>query len=1153
MANERDSVPLDPPNPAASGSTAEAVRRVRRKRRWRMFFKIVALIVVIIVAAAFYAQTSMAVRQVWLPLVSRQLGTRVAAENGTLSYAGRLRLDGLTIMGADNKPALTADTIVFEIAPMSLLKGSPHIIRADATNPSIRVRVARDGRSNWDFPGLAAPEPQEKPRGKKEIAAAPRIRIDELFLQNVTLDMQETDQLKLNVNAPQITLKNFDPGREAEFDIAMNASLERPAEKMAQSGTLTAVGTIKQSADGRQIDWDTKLKSSISGAAPGLEGEQKVDVQASSKGNYNLGGLLAQTFVLRASSPAGPAGSIDGDMKWDIKQNTRNVKLAISGIGRESLNPILATIAPLQLRGGQINGTATVEGKGDQVAFNADIAAEGLIFEITGQKKPTSIMNIRVRQSGDMDLKTSELTWRQAELTLSDESRRLAQAVLDKPLSIFMGGAAAKSTDEGAAVFRVTIDGLTATNLQPWLMLADVPPASQPTAGTLGGEFTIAINRQGARIKAEGRLTADGLRQSALGPNAINLRNQFDAALADFSDIGIQKMTIELASARGTVAQAALTGRMRIKQQSIEMNVDVTVPEMLAAASQLGLLAKPPEGVRDGRLQLQQELKLDLAKGKTSSIGKLSLTGMSMTNSTGQSTLLNLAGENRFTLDIKRGRIDIDSARFNLDYGAAKPGIIELTGHWEQSGAQTAAAKNGVGALHLTASGVNLTPWLLVSGAIDGRDAPPIPFEASEQIAADGGGRLHVQGDMRLGIDPGKGENGQTREFTLKINHDLVQAGPRIQKAFLDISTQAGGGAADRVRIDATGELGDAPSIQLAARAEKLDLNPYLAWAERLTTPSPKTASATGSKPTAAEKKSGKPSQAVIDARLAADEIQYRDSKLAKAQATYRYANGAMTVNVTQGTFNDGALKGDANIDLTRSEPRYAWNVSLTKANASRVFAMADPSMSKRISGELTLESRCTGEGSGDTFKRTLQGRNTFTVVNGAMNGIFILDELAKQTLVGSFSNLKFFDFSGQIDIANKVGKLKDVKITGPEHRIDIEGQFDFDGNYNVTLLPAVATGVASSISTNKWLPSLMQATPGFLQFPFKVEIKGDPKGYRVLPLARLPVNIGNVTSAVGGVVGGVIKEIPGSGAVTRPLKELQKLNPFSRDRDTTK
>ncbi len=1156
MANERDSVPLGPINPDAPGSTNEAVRRVRRKRRRRMLLKIVALMAVLTVAALFYAQTSLAMRQVWLPLVGRRLGTDVAAETATLSYGGRLNLSRLTVLGTDKEPALTASNVVFEIAPLSLLKGRPHVIRADATGVAIRVRVARDGRSNWDLPGLAQAEPQKPKQEHEAGAGAPNLRIDQVFLQNVTLDMQQADRVKLAASLPQLSLKNLEPGKEAEFDVALRASLERPAEKISQSGSLAAGGTIKQSADGRRIDWNASLKSSLAGTAPGLEGEQKVDVQATSKGNWNLGGLIEQTFALRAASPAGPAGSIDGAMTWDAQHDARRLKLTVSGIGRESLNPILATVAPLQLQHGKIDATATVDGTGDRVAFDAVVAADGLTFELAGRQQPTSVMNLRLVQSGEADLKTGRLTWRRAELTLGDEAHRLVQAVLDKPLAIGLGGgAAAQAADEDQAAFRATIDALKAANLQPWLMLAGAAPASMPTAGTLTGTCNVAIGRDGARIKAEGHLDADGLLQAALGPNPFNLRNRFDVTLSDFDELNIQKLTVELAAARGTIAQATLGGRMRLKQRAAELNVDLTAPATLAAAAQLGLLAGPAAGVRDGRLQIQQELKLDLAKGKAGSNGKLTLAGMSLANPDGQTAPLNLTGENRLTFDIKRGRIDIDSARLSLDYGAAKPGLVELTGHWEKS----PAAALGVGALHLTAGGLNLTPWLLASGAIDNRNAPPIPFEASEQFAADAGGRVHVQGDMRIGIDPGDTAQAQYQAMTLNIDHDLVQAGAQLQKAAIEISSLAGGAAIDRVRIDATGTLGDAPAIQLAARAEKLDLNPYLAWADRLTAAGPK-AVAPATRVPAVAQKPARAARAVIDARLTADELQYRDSKLTQAQATYRYDNGAMTASLSQGTFNNGALKIGANADLTRTEPRYAWDVTLTKADASRVLAIADASLAKRVSGELTLRSRGTGQGSGEALKRALQADTTFTVANGSMNGIFLLDELAKQTLVKSFSNLKFFDFSGRIDIADKVGKLKDVKLTGPEHRIDIEGQFDMDGNYNVTLLPAVATGIAGDIKNNKWLPSLVQAAPGFLQFPFKIQIKGDPRGYRVLPLARLPVNLGNVGGAVEGVVGGaaeavggVVKEIPGSGIVTRPITELKKLNPFSRDRPTTK
>lgn len=1133
--------------PVAGGSTFEALRRIRRRRRWRMFLKLAALAVVLLAVAAFAAQTSFALKRLWLPVVSRQLGTRVAAENGTISYRGNLYLNRFVIVGTDGEPALSADEIWFEMAPLSILTGRPHIRRAEAVNPIIRVLIDGAGRTNWDLPGLAA-KPEPKPR-KQETPAIPSIAIDRLVLEQVNLDLQQSDQLRVKMTAPSLEIRNLAPGARGDFAFSIEGSAERPNEKIAHRGRITADGKLNLSADGRQIDWQSKFKASLTGTAPAFEGEQKVDVSAASGGSYNTAGLLTHRLAMDASSPSGASGSIKLDDSWDMSKDIRNAKLTIDNVGREALNPALALVAPLQMQRGVVNGTGVVETHGEVIGFGGDIQAEGLTFELADQKQPTDAMSLRLRHAGEFNAKTDLFTLRQAEATLTQADRRLVQAALDKPLTFAIGQNGNRSTTETEAVFRVKIDNLTARNLRPWLMLARVDAGNQPTAGALNGEFTVGVTSLGARLKAQGELRANELRHPALGPNPLDLRNQFEIAFTDFNDLDFRRITLDLTSGPSPIAKAALSGRVRVGQQAGEFMLDLASPQALTAASTLGLMAKPGEGIRDGRLNLQQQIQFDMTQGKSFSTGELDIAGMEVVGKSG-SVPLGVKGDNRFAFDSKRGRFDVENMRLNLSHpGQAQPGLVEVTGRWDQP----PAAKAGSGQFKITASRLNLEPWLRVTGAVSGPNVPAIPFETDEQITIDPAGKIRIQGDVSFGVDPGPTTATTARRLTVQIKHTMIQAGARLQEAQMELTSQAGTTRLDHVLLSASGELGPEPNILCSARVESLDLNPYLAWMDRLSAPE------TGAPAAEAAAKKPNPMKGVFDARLDVAELLWKEGRLKNAKGDYRYENGAMTIDVAEGLLNDGHIKAHAEIDLTRIEPRYAWNVNIENADASRVIGLFDPERAKRVSGKLTIDSQCTGQGAGETFKNTFQGKNDFKLTNGELHGVWLLDILAKQTLVPSFSNMKFFDFSGGIDVANRIARLKEVKITGPEHRIDVEGQFDLDGQYDVALIPAVATGVAEKIRTNKWLPTLVQSVPGFMQFPFKVIVKGTAKSHTIVPVPRLPVNVGNVGEAVGGAVGTIggavgkaVEKVPGSGVVTRPIEELRKLNPLGADRQAT-
>src|SRR5690606_22335643 len=114
-----------------------------------------------------------------------------------------------------------------------------------------------------------------------------------------------------------------------------------------------------------------------------------------------------------------------------------------------------------------------------------------------------------------------------------------------------------------------------------------------------------------------------------------------------------------------------------------------------------------------------------------------------------------------------------------------------------------------------------------------------------------------------------------------------------------------------------------------------------------------------------------------------------------------------------------------------------------------------------------------SSQGAGDAFLNRLQSQTHFIVSDGNMTGIWLLDILARQTLIDTFASLSFFNFSGGLDIADGMAKLHEMRVEGDQHRISIDGEVGLaDGAYRLSLTPAIATGIVDRVGRNQWIPS---------------------------------------------------------------------------------
>ena len=201
----------------------QTLRRIRRRKlRW-LLLKMVLLVIVLVLGLVVYMQSSHALRHLILPAVGRKLGTEVTAAGGGVSLGGRLRLEQPVIYGTDGEPAFGAEAVLVEIVPRSIFGGNqPHINQVVVREPKVRVRVAKDGSTNWDLPGLQKEDEEKDPQPLPDIA------LDRVEVTGLALDLETATGLTALIEDANLELADFGHGKKSEFALDAKGRMARP-------------------------------------------------------------------------------------------------------------------------------------------------------------------------------------------------------------------------------------------------------------------------------------------------------------------------------------------------------------------------------------------------------------------------------------------------------------------------------------------------------------------------------------------------------------------------------------------------------------------------------------------------------------------------------------------------------------------------------------------------------------------------------------------------------------------------------------------------------------------------------------------------------------------------------------------------------------
>ena len=402
--------------------------------------------------------------------------------------------------------------------------------------------------------------------------------------------------------------------------------------------------------------------------------------------------------------------------------------------------------------------------------------------------------------------------------------------------------------------------------------------------------------------------------------------------------------------------------------------------------------------------------------------------------------------------------------------------------------------------LHARASGVLLLPWLTLAGIEIEPWAGPLPVNGDANIESFADGRVEMQATERVTFAlPDK----QTPEMlTLEFAGRRTSAGPLS----LDLHAWRSSGAMPAKESELSAGVAWTPAagttrgrLALQATLDRVDLTP---WVRPFIDPHRATGSASpGATPLrAAAGASATPSAVTrpadplapdLDLSLQVRSTRYRQVEIGALTGHLDRHSGVMAGRVDSAAFAEGKLAAELRLGAGENDAMHF----TAKGSKIRLEPLMDAfAGSRRIDGRLDLDVTGASESSRgpDLFDR-LDGRVTFDVSDGRLEGFAVLGALARATGVDAFTRLAFSSFGGEalvrdgrLDIrhADAGGDLTNVKAKGT---VDLRGA----GAWDVVLTPHVGPSLARRLGRPTLIGDVLEGAEGMLALPVVVQIEG--------------------------------------------------------------
>jgi hypothetical protein len=881
-----------------------------------------------------------------------------------------------------------------------------------------------------------------------------------------------------------------------------------------RTGQLDGTVILSGRDNGNAIDLNTRLMISNMRMASAEEKAESAPLRFAHEiqGTVtDLTFLRVHSWIMKASVHDRSVGGLRLSGAIDLRTPTRDPmlegSLTLTGLPGRTWNPLLALWSDARFDRAFFNGTVGVKMTGDLLSWEIDLRGNQISLRLPQMHQATVPLDLVVAQSGSFNRTTGVLRLDKGILQELARSRPVITAVLDKPIRFTLpgkktDGKSLQSSDGQVATFTVQAHQIGIDQLRPRLAVWGVSALNGVKTGVIDGRWIIQGQGDTGALSVAGTFDVTGLRLDAGAihiSTPVGLRSRIAATITEFSHIRVEALTLEALAGASLIAKARLLGETNVTDGATDLAVALNTDNMPKLLDRIGLLDERQRTVfTGGNVSAEGRLKSRGQDHPISAQTTIHARELRFQPLQGQFLTYSLLAEGTTELNAARTSLKINKIDMALKSKGKAAGTLTLAGTWpiavsEQGGAITVVTKD-----------LDTAPLVDVLGVFPGREQGPLPVSADVSIARDSvNGSLVVRGQEILGPIrvARKGEDGESKEATLRVEHDLSRQNDEIRVASLTVTADRPGGRPDRVTASGTVRIAGQPGAQLRVEIGSLDA----AWHEALFS-RPESMPQTGTNQTVEKDRRGRQEQSNspavlrnLDAEISIGAISYNTLMIGPGLVIAKGTGEKLEAKLEPTVIADGRVDAIMSLVPQGKQTQLTWSGKGQGLNIESVMQAAHPGQEADLKGRGSFVTSGSGTLNEESLRSHTSGTFNFNIADGQVLHSPLFQFLAKYTHISELEQMGFDGFQGNVRLEGGWIHGNSLAVTGSlaslEGNVSVSPNDIADGRIFVKIGPSLAKKIKIPC-----MSALLKTSDGFTALPFAVRVSGSKENLTFSP-----------------------------------------------------
>lgn len=221
-----------------------------------------------------------------------------------------------------------------------------------------------------------------------------------------------------------------------------------------------------------------------------------------------------------------------------------------------------------------------------------------------------------------------------------------------------------------------------------------------------------------------------------------------------------------------------------------------------------------------------------------------------------------------------------------------------------------------------------------------------------------------------------------------------------------------------------------------------------------------------------------------VNGQVDVDKAVYKGLAMTDLKLGYKLIKNVLTVETLDARLAEGAISGNARVDLGVAGLSYDSDFSVEEISADALVSGLYPKAAGTLLGRTSAAINISGQGTAwEQMREALSGQGEIRISDGKITGEEFAGGLASALGAGDLKSIDFKSFAGDFEIVD--GKLRLVSdFAGKDVKMKPTGTIGLNGALDMNLNLALAPGFSSRLSSDSLVGQLLADEQGWTGMP---------------------------------------------------------------------